>query len=108
MYLQNSYRVTDLENKLKVAGGRMREGTIREFGMGMYTQLYLKWKAARTYCIACGTLLSVMWEAGWERSLGGMGMTESLPCPPETVTTLLINSILKIKHSSHRSSLRNR
>ena len=25
----------------------MREGTIREFGMGMYTQLYLKWISSK-------------------------------------------------------------
>ena len=33
---------------------------------------YLKW-LTRTYCIAHGTLLSVMSQAGWERSLGENG-----------------------------------
>ena len=32
-------RLTDLENKLMVASG---EGIVREFGMDMYTLLYLK------------------------------------------------------------------
>ena len=35
------------------------EGLVREFGMDMYTLLYLKW-ITRTYCIAHGTLLNVM------------------------------------------------
>ena len=34
MNLQNRKRLTDLENKLMVSGGRMwGEGTVREFGM---------------------------------------------------------------------------
>ena len=35
---------TDLENKLKVSG---REGIVREFGMIICTQLYLKWIASK-------------------------------------------------------------
>ena len=35
-----------------------------------------------------------MWQPGWEGSLGENGcmfmMAESLYCPPETITTLLI------------------
>ena len=43
-YLQNRNRLTDLENKLTVAGGGwMDEGMVRESGMNMYTLLYLKW-----------------------------------------------------------------
>ena len=43
------------------------------------------------YCIAQGTLLNVMWQPGWENSLGENGfMYMSLHCPPETVTMLLI------------------
>ena len=41
-----------------------------------------------------GTLLSVMWQPGWEGSLGEMDtwlwMAESLCCPPEIITTLVI------------------
>ena len=41
--------------------GAGREKRIaREFGIDMYTLLYLKWITTRTYCIAQGTLLSVM------------------------------------------------
>ena len=63
--------------------------------------------SARAYCIAHGTLLDVMWQPGWEGSLGRMVtciyMVESLCCPPETIITLLIgytplpNKCLKIE-----------
>ena len=48
-YLQNLFtkRLTDLENEFMVArvedGGKIGEGIVREFGMDMYTLLYLKW-----------------------------------------------------------------
>ena len=45
MNLQNRKRLTDLEKELMVARGeRWREGIVREYEMGMYTLLYLKWK----------------------------------------------------------------
>ena len=40
MNLQNRKRLTDLENKLMVAGGK---GIVRDFGKDMYTLLYLEW-----------------------------------------------------------------
>ena len=44
MNLQNRKRLTDLENKLMVAMREEREKEIvREFGIDMYTLLYLKW-----------------------------------------------------------------
>ena len=40
----NINRLTDLENKFMVAKGEEQgEGRIREFGMNMYTLLYVKW-----------------------------------------------------------------
>ena len=59
MNLQNRKRPTDLEDELMVAGGRERwgEGLVREFGVDMYTLVYLKWV---TYYVAHGTLLNVM------------------------------------------------
>ena len=45
----------------------------REFGM-MYTQLELKWIANKD-CVAHGTLLNVLWQPGWEGSLGEDGYT---------------------------------
>ena len=43
--------------------------------------------------MAQGTLVNVMWQPGWEGSLGEMDtcMAESLHCSPETITTLLIS-----------------
>ena len=42
-------------------GRRIGEGIIREFGINMYTLLYLKWI---THCIAKGTLVNVMGQPG--------------------------------------------
>ena len=40
----------------------------------MYTLLYLKWKTNNVLCsIARGTLLRVMWQPGWDGSLGENG-----------------------------------
>ena len=44
IYKTETHRLTDLENELMViSGGRMGEGIVREFGINMYTLLYLKW-----------------------------------------------------------------
>ena len=43
-YLQSRKRLTDLENEIMVTSGQgWGRGTVREFGMDVYTQLYLKW-----------------------------------------------------------------
>ena len=47
-------------------GERCREGIVKEFGMDVYTLLYLKWIADRAYHIAQGPLLNVMWQPGGE------------------------------------------
>ena len=51
----------------------MEDGIGREFGMDMYTLLCLKWITNRTYCIAQGTLLNVIWQSGSGGSLGENG-----------------------------------
>ena len=72
-----------------------------EFGIHMYILLYLKWITNEVLLYSTGVLLSVMWWPGWEGSLGENGdiyiythmyiyMAESLFCPLETITTLLI------------------
>ena len=73
----------------------MREGIVREFGMDMYI-LYLKW-------ITNKDLLYGTWNSVLLGSLPGKGvwgrmdtcicMAESLCCPPETITKLLISYI---------------
>ena len=105
MNLQNRKRLTDLENKLMVAGG---EGIVKNFKKVMYTLLCLKWTTIKN-------LLCSIWNSAQYYVPSGMGrmcfypekksvsitcicmdtciicMTESLYCPPETITTLLIS-----------------
>ena len=46
------------------------EGIVKEFGMVLYTLLYLKWITNKDLLnIVHGTLISVMWQPGWEGSL---------------------------------------
>ena len=82
---------TDLENKLMVARGK---GIVKEFGVGMYTRLYLKWITNKDLLYSKGSLLNVMWQPAGEGVLGRMDtcvcLAESLLCSPETITTLLI------------------
>ena len=43
---------------------------VREFGIDMYTLLYLKWITNKDLLWSTqGTLLNVMWQPGWEESL---------------------------------------
>ena len=56
-----------------VSKGRMR-GTDREFGMDVYTLLYLNWVTSKVLLGTQGTLLRVKWQPGWERSWGGEWM----------------------------------
>ena len=77
-----------------------------EFGTGMHMLLYLKWITNRTSCIAQEILLNVVWKPGWEVSWGSMDecihVAQSLCCPPETITTLLIGYIPKNKQLTRR------
>ena len=54
-------------------GEGCREGIVREFGMDVYTRLYLKWITNIDPAKAQGTLLSVMWQPGWEWRLKEKG-----------------------------------
>ena len=86
-------RLTDLENKFMVTRRETGERIVREFGIYMYTLLHYKWITST--CIPHGTLLNVMWQSGDQGVWGSMDtcicMSESLCCPPETITTLLIS-----------------
>ena len=61
-------------------------------------------------CIAHGTLLNVMWQPGWDGSLGKNGYMctyESLCCLPETITTVFISlSSVQFSRSVVSDSLR--
>ena len=86
-------RLTDLENKFMVTGRETGERIVREFGINMYTLLRYKWITST--CIAHGTLLNITWQSDDQGVWGSMDtcicMSESLCCPPETITTLLIS-----------------
>ena len=74
-------------------------GRVKDIRNIMYTLLYLKWITKKTYCTAHGTLLSVMWQPGWEGSLGENGymhMAESLHCSSKTITTLLTDCLVQL------------
>ena len=49
--------------------GCQGEGTVREFGIDIYTRRYLKWITNKDCSIARGTLLNIMWQPGWKGSL---------------------------------------
>ena len=56
------------------SGEAWGEWIIREFRIDMYTLLYLEWITNKDLlCIAQGTLFNVMWQPGWEGSLGESG-----------------------------------
>ena len=55
---------------------------IREFGINMYTLLYLKWITNKDPLCSTGTLLKVMWQLGWEGSLGEKGYMYMYGCVP--------------------------
>ena len=91
VYIPN--RLTDFENEITVgrSGGG---GIVREFGMNMYTLLYLKWITNKdphynTWNSAqcCGRLDG---KGVWGRKDTCICMAESLYCLPETITILLI------------------
>ena len=52
------------------SGERPGERIVREFGMDMYTLLYVKWIINKDLLVAQGTLLNDMWKPEWE-GLGG-------------------------------------
>ena len=45
----------------------------RGFEMDRYTLLYFKWVTNKDHYRAQGTLFNVMWQPGWEGSLGENG-----------------------------------
>ena len=99
--LQNRKRLTDSEKEPVVSGwGRPAgctgevcgDGTVMEFGMDIYTRLYLKWITNKVllYSPWNSAQLSLEGKGVWGRRDTRVCMTE-FPCSsPETVTTLLI------------------
>ena len=77
------------------------EGRVREFGMDMYTVLYLKRITNKHLLQSTGNSAQCYVAAWMGGEFGGewirVGMAESLCCSPETITTLLISYTPKQK-----------
>ena len=73
---------------------------VTEFGMGMYTWLYLKWITNKNLLYSTGNsgqCYVATWMGGefggvgvWGRMDSCIYMTESLHCPSDTITASLI------------------
>ena len=75
-YSQSRNKLTDLENKLMVAKGEGGgERIIREFGIDMYTLIYLMWVTNKVPLYTQGNLLNVMWQPEWKGRLRENGYT---------------------------------
>ena len=74
-YLQNRNRLIDLENELNGCRGEGwgEEGMVREFGIKKYTLLYLKQITNKNLLYSTRNFAHVMWQPGWEGSLGEKG-----------------------------------
>ena len=76
--------------------GRIGEGIVREFGMDMYTLLYLKWITNKDLLYGIGNSAQCYVAAWMGGEFGGemdicIYMAESLCCPSEIIITLLIS-----------------
>ena len=76
---------------------------MREFGIDVYTHLYLKWTTNRDLLQSTGNSAPCHKQSGWEGSWGRMDawirVAESLYCSPETITALL-SALLQYKIKS--------
>ena len=79
----------------------MGEGIVKEFEMDMYTLLYVKWIINKgllhntgNYSALCGSLDE---NAVWGRMHACIGMAESLCCPLETNTLLIVYTPIQNK-----------
>ena len=52
---------------------RGKDEVVREFGIDRNTLLYLKWITNNVLLYSTGTVFNVMWQPGWEGSLGENG-----------------------------------
>ena len=76
------------------AMGRVGRRIVREFGMDMYTLLYLKWIINKDPLCTTGNSCSMLCGSLDRRGVCGkmdtrICMPEFLRCSPETITTLL-------------------
>ena len=62
-----------LREQTHCQGNRWGEGLVREFRVDMYTLLYLKHMNNKDLLYSTWNSAHVMWQAGWEGSLGENG-----------------------------------
>ena len=71
----------------------MREGIVRKFGMGVFTLLYLKQITNKDLLYSTGNSAQCYVAAWMGGEFGEKWMAESIGCPPESITILLIGYI---------------
>ena len=100
-YLQNRNRFTELDKTLWLPGKGegQAEAIVREFGMDMYILLYLKWITNKDLH---WTMFSVIWQPGWEGSLGENGCVYVL-LSPFAVCLKLFQHRLLISYASEQN-----
>ena len=81
----------------------MAEGIVREFGMDMYTPLYLKWITNKDLLSRTGNSAQCYvspWGGGgvWERMDTRICVAKHFHCSPETITTFLISHVHANSH----------
>ena len=73
LFTKENSKLTNLENILMVTMGERLVGIVREFGMDIYTLLYLKWIINKDLLYSTQNSAQIMWQPGWEGSLGENG-----------------------------------
>ena len=90
-YLQNGNRHTDLKNEFTVTRDeKWGGGIVREFGIDMYTLLYLKWIFNKDLRYSTGNsaqYYNIMQQHKWEKNFKEIDtcLTESLFCTSKLI-----------------------
>ena len=112
-YLQNRNRLTDFKKAISSYQGEGREeGRVRQFGMEMYTLLYLKWIPNRDLLSSTGNSAQchvAAWMGGEFGEMDSHGCTaESFQWSPETVTALSVYQLHPNTKKTNRNPKQNR
>ena len=95
-----------LRSKLMIARGRDSYG-LR--GGHVHTAMFKMGNLTNTYCVAHGTLLSVLcqpgWEGDWRRMDTCICMAESLHSSPDAITALSTQNISVLKHTHTKQNI---
>ena len=92
MNLQNSSRLTDLENKFMVAGGRDSQGVWDGHVHSAMFKMDNQQGPTVQHMELCPVLCdSLDWRGVWGRKDTCICMAQSPPCLPESIIALLVN-----------------